>query len=168
MNKIYTLLIISALTYNANAQYYKTAVGLKIGWGIGLNAKHFLGENSDHAVETSLDFQKDGFILNGYYEYHLEAFKADGLRWYFGAGAYLGSWGDVQWRNADENLGKNIFVFGAVGIMGIEYTLENYPINFSIDLQPRYNLIGGSIPWATGGITVRYTFKEEEEEESTN
>ena len=165
MKKIYTLVISILFFYNVNAQfYYKTAVGLKIGWGIGLNAKHFIGENSDHAVEVALDFQEGGFMLNSYYEYHLEAFKADGLRWFFGGGPYIGVWGDNQWN---KTLKSPLFVSGIVAIMGIEYTLENYPINISLDLQPRYNLIGSSQIWATGGITLRYTFKEKEDEEET-
>ena len=162
MNKFLTLFLGLLLFYNANAQYYKTAIGLKLGWGIGIDAKHFIGENSDHAIEECIDIQKDGFIVNGYYEYHLEAFKADGLRWYFGGGPYVGVWGDNQWNKTIQN---PLIVSGVVAIMGIEYTLEFAPINISLDLQPRYNIVGTNQMWATGGITLRYTFKEKEEEE---
>ncbi len=164
MKKILILVVALIISYNVNAQfYYKTAVGLKIGWGIGLNAKHFIGDNSDHAAEIALDFQKEGFILNGYYEYHLEAFKADGLRWYFGGGPYIGIWDENnQWNKENKD---NLFVSGIVAIMGIEYTLENFPINIALDIQPRYNFVGSSQIWATGGITLRYTFKEKDDED---
>ena len=164
MKKIYTLVFSMLFFYNVNAQfYYKTAIGIKLGWGIGLNAKHFIGENSDHAVEVALDFQKQGLMLNGYYEYHLEAFKAYGLRWFLGGGPYIGIWDENnQWNKENKD---NLFVSGIVAIMGIEYTLENYPINVALDLQPRFNFIGSSQIWATGGITIRYTFKEKYEEE---
>jgi len=168
MKKIYILIFGILFFYNVNAQfYYKTAVGLKLGWGIGLNAKHFIGDNSDHAVEVALDFQKGGFIFNGYYEYHLEAFKADGLRWFFGGGPYIGIWDKgSQWSKIEDFGDKNkLFVSGIVAIMGIEYTFNNFPINVALDLQPRYNFIGSSQMWATGGITLRYTFKEKEDEE---
>jgi len=162
MKKAFFIIFTMFISYNINAQYYNTAIGLKLGWGIGIDAKHFLGENSDHAIEACLDIQKDGFVLSTFYDYHLEAFKVDGLRWYFGLGPYLGVWGENQWN---KTLKEKLFVMGAVGVMGIEYTLENFPINFALDLQPRFNFVGTTQIWATGGITVRYTFKPKEEEE---
>lgn len=163
MKKTFLLLLVVFLSFNANAQYYNDAIGLKLTWGIGITGKHFLSENSDHAVEGSLDIQRDGFILNSFYEYHIEAFKTDGLRWYFGAGPYVGIWGDSNpWKTI---MTKHQFVAGGAAIMGIEYTLEYFPINLSMDLQPRYNFGGHKLFWAYGSIAIKYTFKPKEEEE---
>jgi hypothetical protein len=166
MRHIVILAIIFIFSIKANSQYYHTAVGLKLAWGVGVvNAKHFLGYNSNSAVEVSLDIQNEGFVFNGFYEYHLEAFKTNGLFWYFGGGPFLGVWGENNpWKTLIDE--KTAFVSGVTAIMGIEYTLENYPFNFAIDLEPKYNFAGPKLFWAYGGITVRYTFKEKDEEES--
>jgi hypothetical protein len=142
------------------SQDYANAIGLKFGWGLGIDAKHYMSLNS--AVEANLDFQPSGFILSSNYEYHLPAFDEEGLYWFMGGGLYLGLWGE---KNPWENIEEPMFVAGVSGIAGIEYNFQKNPFSMAIDLQPRFNLVNITRFWAIGGVAFRFTFQAKEEEE---
>ena len=154
------IIILAFVSISVYSQDYENAIGLKFGWGVGVDAKHYLSLNS--AVETSLMFQPSGMILSANYEYHLPAFDEEGLYWFMGGGLYLGYWGT---KNPWENIEEPTFVAGISAIGGIEYNFPKNPFSLSVDLQPRYNLANINRFWATGGIAFRYTFQAKEEEE---
>ena len=57
-------------------------------------------------------------------------------------------------------LGDNTQLYlGVDGIAGIEYTMPDFPLNFSLDYKPVINLIGGTgIWWGDIAGSIRYTF----------
>ncbi|MFA9390653.1 MAG: hypothetical protein ACERKD_12645 [Prolixibacteraceae bacterium] len=137
------------------AQNYSTSAGLRGGLSNGLTIKHFIGDNT--AVEGLLSSRWKGFDLTGLYEIHNEAFDVEGLQWYYGGGAHIGFWNgkNVGWANDTENYS----VIGIDGILGLEYTFSEFPLNVSVDWKPAFNIIGQTGLWGDGGaLSLRYIF----------
>ena len=145
-----TLVLALAVIALANAQDYKTGIGLRGGWGYGLTVKHFISEKS--ALEGILSSRWSGFEITGLYEIHNRAFDVDRLNWYFGGGAHVGFYGNNY-------PGGNVTVVGIDGILGLEYNFKEVPINLSLDWKPAFNFIGYSHFFGDGGaFSIRYIF----------
>jgi len=151
---VLTLLLTVGIASFVNAQDYKTGVGLRGGLGYGVTLKHFLGEKA--AVEGILATRWGGFEVTGLYEIHNVAFEVDNLKWYYGGGAHIGFWGsDVSWGTT----GAAYTVIGIDGILGIEYSFTEAPINIGLDWKPAINLVGYSGFWGdTFALSIRYIF----------
>ena len=151
---IIAFLLVMSIIGQAKAQDYKTGLGLRAGSSWGLTVKHF--ESSKAALEGILAFRWEGFGATGLYEVHNKAFEVDHLYWYYGGGAHIGFYnGDnVSWGTN----GTVYTVIGIDGILGIEYTFREAPINIGIDWKPALNLIGYYGLWSEGAISVRYVF----------
>lgn len=133
-----------------NAQDYKSAVGLRGGWGYGLTIKHFLGEKS--AVEGLISSRWAGFDITGLYEIHNPAFDVDRLKWFYGGGGHLGLYGSSY-------IGGTGVIIGVDGILGLDYSFSEFPINLSIDWKPAFNIVGYSRFYPDGGaFSIRYIF----------
>ena len=152
-----TLLIVFGLMSVINAQDYKTGIGVRGGFTNGLTIKHFTGDQA--AFEFLLGSRWRGFDITGLYEIHNRAFDADGLKWYYGGGAHLGFWnGDYTYKDWGYQ-GSNYTVVGVDGILGLEYSFKDAPINLSLDWKPAFNFVGYSGFWADGGaLSIRYIF----------
>jgi len=149
-----TLVLAISIVVVASAQDYKTGIGLRGGFSQGLTIKHFLGEKA--AVEGLFTTRWRGFEITGLYEIHNTAFEVDHLKWYYGAGAHIGFWdGNSSWGTP----GTAYTVVGIDGILGIEYSFSEAPINIGLDWKPAINFIGYSGFWADGGaLSIRYIF----------
>lgn len=145
---------ITATAALLNAQDYKTGLGFRIGTGAGLTVKHFFTEKK--AVEGLLITRWHSFDITGLYEVHNEAFDTDNLKWFYGGGAHIGFYnGDyVEWGYP----GSTASVLGIDGIIGLEYTFDEAPINLGLDLKPALNLFGYTSFWTEFGFSVRYVF----------
>jgi hypothetical protein len=137
-----------------SAQEYKTGIGIRAGFSSGLTIKYF--ENHNVALEGLLTTRWQGFDITGLYEVHNQAFEVDHLNWYYGGGAHLGFY-----NGSNASWGKNgtaYTVVGIDGILGLEYSFDDIPINIGIDWKPALNLIGYTGLWSEGGLSVRYIF----------
>jgi hypothetical protein len=154
---VFMLLIVFGLVSTGKAQDYNTGIGLRGGWESGLTIKHFIGSKS--ALEGILATRWRGFELTGLYEIHNTAFNAERLKWFFGFGAHIGFWnGDYTHKYWGEP-GTNYTVIGVDGILGLEYSFEEVPINLGIDWKPAFNFSGYTGWWADGGaLSIRYIF----------
>ena len=152
---LFLFLIIGISLKPLNAQNYQTAIGIRLGVMAGITAKHFI--DSKAALEGMLTTRWGGFSICGLYELH-QPLSPSNLDWYYGAGAHFGAFNgseDIPWA---EN-GKSYAIFGVDGIIGIEYTFDNAPINLSLDWKPSINLTGYSGFWgAEFGLSCRYAF----------
>ena len=145
-----TLILIIGFTVIVNAQDYNTGLGLRGGTAWGITAKHFISKTT--AFEGFLYAHSRGFNVTGLYEIHYNAFDVDRLNWYFGFGAHIGSW---NYSDSD----MNDFVLGADGVVGIEYSFTEAPINIGVDWNPYFNIIGYTGFFAgSGAISIRYIF----------
>jgi hypothetical protein len=149
-----TIVAAAAVTLCANGQEYKTGVGLRLGSSSGFTIKHFVNRRA--AIEGLLLTKWHGFDLTGLYEVQQKAFDTDHLDWYYGFGAHIGFYnGDyVEWGAA----GRTYNIVGIDGILGLEYTFEDAPINIGLDLKPALNFVGYSGFWTDIAISVRYVF----------
>ena len=156
MKKI-ILALISAIVFSvaADAQDYKTGVGLRLGTSVGVTAKHFVGERS--AFEGLLTTRWQGLEITGLYEIHNNAFDVDRLNWYFGFGGHFGFYNGDHTPWGEE--GNNYTIVGIDGIIGMEYSFVDVPIGFSLDWKPMFNLTGYTGFWGDAlALSVRYNF----------
>ncbi len=156
MKRILFISVLAAfISISSGAQDYRTGVGLRAGLPYGLTVKHFL--NQSNAVEGILASRWGGFVVTGLYEKEYWTGEYPGLNWYWGAGAHIGFW-DAGYN---PNLGATYTgsVIGVDGILGLEYTFDDIPLNLSLDILPSINLIG-STGWGgiNGAISIRYVF----------
>ena len=151
---VITFIMVVSIVALVSAQEYKTGIGLRGGFSSGLTIKHFT--NPKVALEGLLTTRWQGFVITGLYEVHNQAFDVAHLKWYYGGGAHIGFYNGnyVYWGTN----GTTYTIVGIDGILGIEYTFSEIPINIGIDWKPALNLIGYSGIWSEGGISVRYVF----------
>jgi len=157
MKKIVTTcLILFFLVSIGRAQDYRTGIGARLGFDQGLTVKHFMSQKS--ALEFILATRWRGFEITGLYEVHNTAFNAERLKWYFGFGGHVGFWNGDYTQNWGEP-GVEYTVIGLDGILGLEYSFPDVPINIGLDWKPAYNLSGYTGFWADGGaLSIRFIF----------
>ncbi|HVZ56010.1 MAG TPA: hypothetical protein VG870_05075 [Chitinophagaceae bacterium] len=139
---------VKAQSRSTNSSTYETALGVKVWDGGGISLKHFF--NSNNAGELIAYFWSHGIRFTGLYEIHGPISGAEGLRWYIGPGAHLGSY--------SSKYGDGAFV-GIDGVLGLDYKFRGAPINMSLDWQPSFEFgtdRGFYSGW--GGLGIRYTF----------
>lgn len=144
-----------------NAQHeYSTALGLRFGYGTGIDVKHNLDESS--SIEGLVDLQWHGLLITGLYEKNFPVIKQeDGFRFYMGGGAHVGFWSNYRnhpWYEESDN--RNHVALGVDGIIGLEYTFGEIPLNLAIDWIPMLNIADHAAFWGGGvGLSVRYAIK---------
>jgi hypothetical protein len=156
MKKILLLLLLAFSTMiSTYAQDYKTSLGIRGGLPVGITVKHFL--NEANAFEGILATRWGGFVLTGLYEFERWTGEYPALNWYFGFGAHLGTWSQGYNPRLDESYSG--LVVGVDGVIGIEYTFDELPLNLSLDILPSVNLIGYT-GWGgiNGALSIRYVF----------
>lgn len=150
--------IFTLLSLSAAAQQYDKAIGIRGGLFNGVTYKQAI--SSDTYLEGIASFRWNGFMVTGLYEITkpLDS-NAPGLDWYYGFGAHVGFYDDAEdntpWNEGDFD-GPMI---GADGILGMEYTFGEVPVNLSLDWKPAINLFGYDGFWSDNvALSVRYTF----------
>jgi len=128
-------LISSVMVYKATAQEMAGEPGYRFGLGVRLSNSTPTLNNSitgqyfvtnQNAVEGILSFGSR-FGIGALLEIHKPT-NIEGLRWFYGAGAYVG------FENSKTYLGPT-------GIIGIDYKFTNVPINLSIDYKPELDFL---------------------------
>jgi hypothetical protein len=156
MKKIAIALILGGLlSLSLNAQSYKTSLGLRAGVPYGVTIKHFFSKSN--AVEGILASRYRGFVATALLESEHWTGSYPGLDWFWGAGAHIGFWDAGVNPNLNNTYSGS--VIGLDGILGLEYTFDEIPLNLSLDILPSVNLIGyqgwGGI---NGALSIRYVF----------
>ena len=141
-----------AFTFTANAQGYKTAAGIRLGYDSGITLKHFL--SSENAVEGLISFSPKHFQVTGLYEFQRPIPNVPNLDWYAGLGAHLGA---IHHNKKDYS---NSFLVGVDGIAGIEYKFPTAPFTLGLDWKPTINFTNGyNDYWYAGfALSFRYRF----------
>jgi len=155
MNRVFVSVIIFIFSFSAlHAQEYKNAVGLRGGLPYGITCKHFTGSKT--ALEGIIATRWDGFSLTGLYEIHNPTRDYPNLRWYYGGGAQGGLWNG---SNPYVSSLTTTFSLGVTGVLGMEYTFDDIPVNLSIDWLPMINIIQNVyFDPVQIGIAIRYVF----------
>lgn len=142
------VIFITAATAQSKGRTYTTALGVKFLDGAGITLKHFISERD--ALEGIGFFWNQGARITGLYELHYDINGAPGLKWYVGPGVHIGFYntknGGGSWAGID-------------GVLGLDYKINNAPLNLSIDWQPSFEFgTGRGFTGNWGGFGVRYTF----------
>jgi hypothetical protein len=139
------IVTVCAVQY-ASAQDYKMGVGLRLSntaptINNAITAKYFMDEES--AVEGLLSFGSR-FALGALYEKH-KALDIPGLRYFYGAGGYIGFEGGRTY-------------LGPTGALGLDYKFANVPLNLSLDWKPELDILPkiNFVPDAFG-LSARFT-----------
>jgi hypothetical protein len=150
---------LQAQNSQTNGQNYRTAVGLKFGaYEDGISIKYF--PTSDVSYEGIIGFRSHGVVFTGLYELNQEAFDVPQLKFYYGFGAHIGAVGkgDYERFGNNEYYNSSHILLGADGVIGLEYTVPQSPIAFSLDLNPRIELASGPYFDLAPGLGLKYTF----------
>jgi len=152
------MVFIAIVFSSMQAQDYKSAVGLRLGYPISATYKTFVNESMafEGFVGYRSFFGASYINLNAAVQIHqdLELENLEGLQWYYGAGAGYYIW-------SFDGAGGSFNSVGISGYLGLSYTLKNTPVNFSVDWVPTV-LIGGSGIFGSGftgssaALAVRY------------
>lgn len=143
------LIIVSQQSSAQNTPDYRLGLGLRLSNSTptlnnSFSGKYFITDRS--AVEGLVSFGSR-FGLGALLEIHQPFASAPGLRWFYGAGAYVG------WQDSETYLGPT-------GILGLDYKFTNAPINLSLDWKPELDIIPdiNFVPDAFA-LTVRFTLR---------
>ena len=128
---------------------YENAVGMRVEFGsdygtfAGFSGKHFFNENV--AGELQLLFG-DATLIEPEIQYHGNIENAEGLRWLIGFGPGV------------------VFSHGTTDFLlrplaGLDYKINDVPLNFTFDWRPAFVVTHGSdFNAARFGLAVRYCF----------
>jgi hypothetical protein len=168
MKKILQALLFTALLISSTSSFaqdeepvvtpatdagYKTAIGIRLSTdqavvGNSVSIKHFL--NDKLAIEGFLSF-RNPVSIGALLEIHKPLAGTEGLKWFYGAGAYIGF--DSDKAKTSRNL------MGAMGIVGLDYKFVNVPLNISLDWKPELHIIDDiNFEPSAIGFTARFTF----------
>lgn len=128
---------------------YKTAVGVKLWDGGGVNLKTFIAEKT--ALEFIGFFYRGGTRVTGLYELHGDLNTEGNLKWYVGFGGHVDFLRNTQ---------RNTTGFGADGVIGLDYKFTNMPFNIAIDWNPSLQLgvaERNGLNASRGGVAFRFT-----------
>lgn|SRR5690606_31883775 len=147
---VFAFLFVAAFATQAqtvNSTDYRTALGVKFYPG-AVTLKHFHRDN--RALEGLAYFNWGGVRITGLYELHFDINGAPGLKWYVGPGVHVGFY---DHRHHDGTF------FGVDGVLGLDYKINNAPLNLSLDWQPSIEFGDGrGFEGGWGGLSIRYTF----------
>jgi len=147
----FALLTFSAT--DANAQDYKNAIGGRFGSANGVSFKTGLSKGA--MLELIGNFRSnrnaDYFNLTGLYEVYKPINNAQGLNFYYGGGATIGSY-KIKGFDGEAYLSAN-------GVLGLDYKFNDLPFNLSLDWIPALRLTqGAGFYGGDVGLGVRFTF----------
>jgi hypothetical protein len=151
---ILTALMAFSILTLAEAQDYKTGIGLRAGLSQGLTVKHFFSGKA--AFEGLISARYENLEITGLFEIHNQAFDVRRLNWFYGFGAHIG----FRDEHHDWKYEHTTYTTAGIdGILGIEYNFEEIPINLGVDWKPYINLNGYYGLHADGGaFSIRYIF----------
>ena len=109
---------------------YKLGLGLRLSTADptlsnSVSVKYMM--TSGNALEGLISFG-DRFGIGGLYEVHRALNATAGLKWLYGAGAYVG------FQSGDTYLGPT-------GIVGLDYKFDRVPLNLTLDWKPELDIL---------------------------
>ncbi|WP_341225826.1 hypothetical protein [uncultured Arcticibacterium sp.] len=150
---ILSLIILTSIS--AKAQY-NGAVGVRFTDGPAVSAKFNVWGSS--AFEVLVGGFGNGLKGTFLYEIHNPAFNSSRWRWYYGFGGHAGS-SPVKRKNYDPVYNGEVFHLGLDGIVGLEHTFTEIPINISADWKPEVNFVNYTgLVLPVFGFTGRFAF----------
>lgn len=144
------------------SQDFDSAIGLRLGVPSSVTYKKFINESD--ALEGYMGFRnyfRTRFVtLGAAYQIHKDIDEVDNLQYYYGGGASVYFW------SSDFEL-TNTTSLGVQAYLGLSYTLEDLPLNFSVDWVPTFYInglvgYGSGLGVGYGTLAVRYILQRNE------
>ncbi len=137
---------------------YRAAIGLRAGETSGITFKFNTGSYS--SLEIIAGIWSDWLNITGLYEKKADAFKVDGMKWYYGAGGHVGFATGTYYQGGRVFNRGDDYSLGIDGIVGLEYKISPIPFAISIDIKPlmEINRNGDIYFGLDPGIGVKFTF----------
>ena len=112
------------------SQDYKLGLGLRLSTAAptlsnSVSVKYMMP--TGNALEGLISFGTR-FGLGGLFELHRPLNATPGLKWFYGAGAYVG------FQDGNTYLGPT-------GVVGLDYKFDKIPLNLSLDWKPELDII---------------------------
>lgn len=158
MKKLFFSLVAGAALFlfsagDAQAQDYKNAIGGRFGSANGISFKTTV--NKGAMLELIGNFRSnsgaDYFNLTGLYQIYKPINNAEGLNFFYGGGATIGSY-KVKGFDGDVYLSAN-------GVLGLDYKFNGVPFNISLDWVPAFQIAPNTGFWGGDlGLGLRFTF----------
>ena len=150
-------------------QPYKLSAGLRLGSPLAISLKYFptakgavegfIGNRSYN--DTWYGYSYSSTIIGATYSLYTPIPIKDvkGLQWFIGGGGalYLWSWGNnIYLADRYSTVSAGIVLHG-----GLDYKIENMPLNVSLDWMPIYSLSDYNTGFYAGygAVSVRYVLK---------
>lgn len=156
MRKALVIIPVLLCVIQLTAQPYRSAIGGRLGYPAGIPSfKHNFTKH--HTLEALAEWYYGGLQIVGLYEYHGAIKEVDGLRLYGGGGLGVGFYKAKPYWSRGNKEHRSAFGLTLHPIVGLEYTLRQAPVNFSIDYKPAIDVFRW---WGYGsvGLGIRYTF----------
>jgi len=155
-----TICCIGLFTNNAQAQFYKSAVGLRLGYPASVSYKQFVNEKMAFEVYAGTRGWTGyrWFNVSGALQVHTPIEDLEGLSYYYGGGASVYFWTyDNFFLESEASTSV-----GIQGYLGLDYAFDSVPINITIDWIPTFfvNGFGNGFGGGYGSLDVRYIFNE--------
>ena len=142
------------------AQPYQNALGVRLGFGLGLSYKSFVSGNAAIEGIASYQYVEHGYGLCGLYEIHnYRTIRTSNMALVYGLGAHVAYYVQGWYKNRKEILYEEAeFNFGVDGIFGIDYYVPEASIDWGIDIKPMFDFIHAGFRFWDASISIRYTF----------
>lgn len=163
-NSILSVIVAIGISATGFSQVNAHAIGLRGGngnFGTGGEVSYQHGLGNSNRLELDLGWRGNNNNGNNYHHaaltgiYHWVWNLSDGLNWYAGPGAQLGSYKN-KW-----NTNENGLTLALGGQLGIEYDFNtnDFPLLLSLDIRPMFGFVGGTSGVGYGyAFGIRYTF----------
>ncbi len=147
-----------ALSTYAQAQSYRTAVGLRLGAPTAVSLKRYVGEQSAFEIQVGSRrlFDVRLFTISPSFQLHqslnLSQPVLSDMKWYWGLG------GSILFVNVDGGFSSNPF-YSVDAYVGLEYTFDDIPLSLTVDWVPRVflgELRPANFGLGYGALGVRY------------
>ena len=145
---------------DSNPGSYKLSAGVRIAPDFGVTGKYFLNETSAIECIIGSTAKYQGFGIIGLYEIHAQAFKQEGLNWFYGGGAHLNFYNNRLYVKSNDRTNiDNPIGAGIEALIGIEYYIQEIPFTIGVDVKPYLDLTPAPQVYVGGGFTIRYVIK---------
>lgn len=158
--------VMMLLTNYSFGQSYKSAIGVKTlnaggsgFFGAGLNFKFFMG--GSNALDMSIGGGSNHLVGEIQYEWQNATGWADGLDWYIGVGANMGSWAKSYKKHKHYHYTRGFFL-GGIANIGLDFNikpLSGVPLDFALETGPRIGIINSSVFGWGGAFAIRFVIK---------
>jgi hypothetical protein len=117
---------------NAHTQDFKTALGARLGTYTSVSFTSYISEGRSYEVVAGItrEANQSDLIFGGFYKFNVNlSSQIPTLTWYTAPGLYM---------NIEKLAEERKVSFAPSVLVGLEYTLEQTPVNFFLDLSPYY------------------------------